>query len=204
MKLYEKLFEIHKKVKSIKKDSAWYNYTYASLWQVLEWIEKELEDNKILALHKVVEQKVVTKLVDTETWEFEESAIDIWSVESEKIEKYEKDWKQITSTEKNSHDPQWVGSIITYYRRYNLVALLNLEIEDDDWAGWSTKDKNKKWAEKKWSPYECTKCWKVDKNANVFQWKFWPCFKCNLCGEYSKDTKPVHEDDWTDFSKQDF
>lgn len=38
-------------------------------------------------------------------------------------------------------DPQKMGSAITYYRRFSLKSLLEIEEEDDDGAGWKKPDK---------------------------------------------------------------
>ena len=36
--------------------------------------------------------------------------------------------------------------------------------------------------------HTCNKCWVVQ-DANVFEWSYWPCFKCSSCGKYSKPNK---------------
>lgn len=39
--------------------------------------------------------------------------------------------------------------------------------------------------EKKWEVHSCTKCHK-ESVAEVFEWKYWPCFVCEHCKQYSK------------------
>lgn len=207
-KIYGKLTKFKEKEIEIKKDAKWFNYTYATLWTILDAITPALKDLKLLFTHRVENSEVKTKLVDIESWEFIESSIPIWLVESKRIEKYtdDKTKKNIETVESNSLDPQWVGAIITYYRRYNIVAILDLEIEDNDWIEWSAKGKNKvNYNQKKWEhDYECTKCWVVNEWADIREWQYWPYFKCTSCNWYSKPTKMIHEDDGKDLSVQDF
>jgi hypothetical protein len=65
----------------------------------------------LLVIHAVIENSVETSIIDTESWELLKSSIKM----SENIKAQDK-WSEIT-----------------YYRRYNLLSLLDLETEDDDW-----------------------------------------------------------------------
>lgn len=49
--------------------------------------------------------------------------------------------------------------------------------------------------ENKWSELHiCRNCWE-ENMAKVFEWKYWPCFKCEHCDKYSKPN-PVTSSHW--------
>lgn len=142
--IYSKLFAFKEKELKLKKDKKAFNYYYATLWQIQEKLAPILKELKLVIIHFNRWNEVVTQIRDIESNTFIESVLEIWKVESTRTEKWiEAKWKEgkekdyeIETIEYNDKDPQWVWSIITYYRRYNLLALLDLEIEDDDWAKW--------------------------------------------------------------------
>jgi hypothetical protein len=121
MNLYEKLLEIKKANIKLQRDTKAFNYKYATLSQIQEKFGDILADQKLLIIHSIVEGKVHTRIVDSENpKDFIGSDIPL----SEGIK------------------PQDKGSEITYYRRYNLLSLLDLEVEDDD--GKNAQDSLKK------------------------------------------------------------
>jgi hypothetical protein len=86
-------------------------------------------------------------------------------------------------TEKNTLDPQGVGSIITYYRRYNLLMLLDLQVQDDDWVGGSNRAKQKSYETNiaqtpKDGDVICDKC------GSKMVEKQWPYGKFYWCSNY--------------------
>lgn len=122
-----KLMEFQKKNIVIKRNatadvlmkSGWkYSYSYSSYDFIWEQIWKELNELKILVSHAIQDYSetlfLETTITDLESWETKQSMIPL----SKDI------------------DPQKMGSAITYFKRYNLGALLNLiiEWEDDDGA----------------------------------------------------------------------
>lgn len=119
--IYKKLFEVKKAWIKLQRDTKAYNYKYATLSQIQEKLNWEFEKQGLLVLHKIIDNKVQTMIID-----FESDT----SVNSE-----------IPLTEWTKAQDKW--SEITYYRRYNLLSLLDLEVEDDDWkkAQDSTKKK---------------------------------------------------------------
>lgn len=185
MTINKKIFEFKKKEISLIRDTKWFNYFYATLWQIQDKISPILNELKLLIIHRVENQKVITRIIDLEDDSFIESWIDIWEVKTT-TKKLLKDWWE--SLEINSLDPQWVWSIITYYRRYNLLALLDLETEDDDGLKWSQKAQVKqnyipqnietKTETKTDNQYwKCSKCWA----DNVFNPKTWKIFCSDKC-----------------------
>ena len=108
--LYEKLFELKKEGIKLERDTSWYNYKYATLDQIQDKLSPVLENLKLLIMHKIENDELITIIMDIESWDSESSSIRL-------------------TTEK----AQDRGSEITYYRRYNLLALLDLKTEDDDW-----------------------------------------------------------------------
>lgn len=112
MKIYKKLFEAKKKIGKISKDSTnpFFKSKYFDVNALLEHCEPILQDNGLLLLQPIIDNKVVTKIIDVETGEEVVSEILIESIT----------------------DPQKLGSAITYYRRYSMQSLLGLQAEDDD------------------------------------------------------------------------
>lgn len=192
--IYQKLYKFKQKEVKLVRDTKWFNYSYATLLQIQEKLNPILKELNLVVLHKIENDEVVTQLIDIESWELIESKIKIDNVETTRIEKYkDAKWKDIEIIDKNTKDPQWVWSIITYYRRYNLLALLDLETEDDDAKTWSIRAVNNiKSAEK----HICKKCWEKV-SVKPFQWKFWMCFKCPECNQFSwTNLAPTWTDDW--------
>lgn len=154
--IYQKLFEFKQKEVTLVRDTEWHNYSYANLKQIQEKLDPILKELNLIVLHRVENDEVVTEIRCIESDTFVQSSIKIDEVQVTRTEISKKNWKYITTVDRNSKDPQWVWSIITYYRRYNLLALLDLETEDDDWAKWSSRAKSKK---------------DVDMNKEVVPWK---------------------------------
>jgi len=125
--IYTKLLEVKKVWIKLQRDTEAFNYKYATLSQIQEKFSDVLQDQKLVVVHKVQSWCVITAIVDTES----ERAIE-------------------SSIEMNTTKAQDKWSEITYYRRYNLLSLLDLEVEDDDWKKAQdsvVKDKkdNKEW-----------------------------------------------------------
>ena len=125
--LNSKLMEFQKKNIVIKrnatadvlmKNGGKFSYSYSSYDFIWEKIWNELNNLKILVSHAIQDYSetlfLETTITDLESWETKQSMIPI----SKDI------------------DPQKMWSAITYFKRYNLGALLNLiiEWEDDDGA----------------------------------------------------------------------
>jgi len=138
--LIEKLFELKQKSIVIFRDEQAFNYKYADLAQIQDAIAPALQELRLLIVHKTLDGKVCTVIanVDDET-QTVTSEIEIGKINTTR------EWtdsKGIHTTEVTEQDPQAVGSIITYYRRYNLLQLLDLKTEDNDWASASPRAKN--------------------------------------------------------------
>ena len=124
MTIYEKLLDVQKLGLTFKKDTKAYNYKYVTLDSLWEKLQPILSEHKILVTHAINDRMLTTSLIDTAT-------------ESD---------PPITSTIQlpEGIDPQKLGSAITYFRRYNLLALLNLMTEDDDDGDSAVKSSSKK------------------------------------------------------------
>jgi len=120
--IYQKLFEVKKAWIKLQRDTKAFNYKYATLSQIQEKLSDVLLEQKLLIVHYVRENEVVTLIQDVETTHNIQSSIPMseWTKAQDK------------------------GSEITYYRRYNLLSLLDLEVEDDDGAKASNKTEEKK------------------------------------------------------------
>jgi len=102
----------------IERNASWYNYKYSSYDYIREKIHKLLDKLQIVVNHSIQDYWGIlyleTIIIDMDSWESRASVLPI-----------------------NANlDPQKLGSAITYFKRYNLGALLNLiiEWEDDDGA----------------------------------------------------------------------
>jgi len=120
----------------LQRDTKAFNYKYATLSQIQDKLSWEFEKQKLLILHKVLNNEVITEIHD---------------IESDAIIN-----SNIVMTEWTKPQDKW--SEITYYRRYNLLSLLDLEVEDDDWK-----------AAQESKPREEVK-WYNDTNKNIDKW----------------------------------
>ena len=109
MSIYWKLFEVKKAWITLVRDTKRFNYKYATLDQIQSKLWEVLQAQWLVVVHFIKDNKVVTEIREKEWTEFISSEIEI-----------------VTSK------PQDKWSEITYYRRYNLLSLLDLEVEDDD------------------------------------------------------------------------
>jgi len=141
--LIQKLFELKKKSIVLLKDEQAFNYKYADLAQIQAKIAPYLEELKLLIIHATQNGSVVTTIYDVDSEKCISSSIEIGSIETTR-EWDSKDKQQniIHNKEVQQQDPQAVGSIITYYRRYNLLQLLDLKTQDNDGADASSRAKN--------------------------------------------------------------
>lgn len=113
----KKLFDAKQEIPTIKKDATnpFFKSGYATLSRIIEVIEPILAKHELYIYHNLIiqdgESVLVTSIVDKEQGN-----------------------GGITSFFKlpSNTDIQKIGSAITYAKRYNITALLNLNIEDDD------------------------------------------------------------------------
>jgi len=103
--IYNKLFEVKKAWITLVRNQKAFNYKYATLDQIQTKLNPIFEEQKLLIVHFIKDNKVVTQIIDIES--------------------------EIQMAEWTKAQDKW--SEITYYRRYNLLSLLDLEVEDDDW-----------------------------------------------------------------------
>lgn len=137
--LIQKLFELKKKSIVLLKDEQAYNYKYADLAQIQDKIAPALEELKLLIIHATQGGAVVTSIYDVESQQLISSSIELGKITTTR------EWtdaKGIKTTEVTEQDPQALWAAITYYRRYNLLQLLDLKTVDNDWATASPRAKN--------------------------------------------------------------
>ena len=115
LNIYQKLFEVKKAWIKLQRDTTAFNYKYATLSQIQEKLNPEFIKQNLLIFHYISEQwHVITRIHD---------------IDAEDQKGYIESWIPLSEWTK----PQDKWSEITYYRRYNLLSLLDLEVEDDDW-----------------------------------------------------------------------
>lgn len=110
-----KLLELQKLLKPIKKDSQGYNYKYFDINALLTELKPHLNDLGLFlsqSIQVIDGVNVIVTEISDEGKVILESRI-LLPVQD---------------------DPQKFGSVITYYRRYALQSMLALEAEDDDAA----------------------------------------------------------------------
>ena len=114
-KLFSALVNFRDTVSSVKKDAnnPFFKSKYADLPSILEVIKDPLKESKLAISHKCKSIEwwfvVVTTLGHAESGEYMESEFPVFGSK-----------------------PQEIGSSISYARRYNLLALLDIPTEDDD------------------------------------------------------------------------
>lgn len=119
--IYAKLLNAKKNIGKVKKTmkNGHFKNTYADINALLEVVEPVLLDNGLLLLQPIINNKVITQIIDVETGDKIESIIEL----------------------DGNLNPQQRGSQITYYRRYSLQSALSLEVIDDDGNGASVQQK---------------------------------------------------------------
>lgn len=150
MNLKQKLFELQKEHLRIGKnaeawkDSKWW-YKYATLDKIWDEIDSHMENLGIVESSAIKYNDAWKVFVYTTIY-------NIHNVE---------DFMSSLFPLDDTLSPQDMGKVITYWRRYNLVALLNLKIvwEDDDAQGVGGKKK----AAPNWDRFVDT----IIKNKNI-------------------------------------
>lgn len=133
--IYSALATFREKVSAVKKDTEnpFYKSKYADLSSILEVIKEPLKESGLAVTHhcKNVDGSfsVVTTLAFWATKEIIDSEFPVFGTK-----------------------PQEIGSSMSYARRYNLLALLDIPTEDDDWniANDAPRAKQTKTEDKKW------------------------------------------------------
>jgi len=112
MKIYKKIHEAKREIGVVKKTKTnpHFKNTYADLNALIEAVEPILLEKGLILLQPIKDGKVHTQIIDIETFEMVESAIDLSP--------------NLTA--------QALGSQVTYYRRYTLQSLMSLQADDDD------------------------------------------------------------------------
>lgn len=130
MSLKQKLFELQKKHLRIGKNAeAWsggkWSYKYATLDKIWDEIQDYMDELGILESSAIKWNDAGATFVYTTLFNIDDP----------------EDTMNSLFPLDNTLSPQDMGKVITYWRRYNLVALLNLKIvwEDDDAQGVGSK-----------------------------------------------------------------
>ena len=112
MKIYAKIHEAKKEIGVVKKNAKnpHFKNTYADLNALIDAVEPILLEKGLILLQPIKDGKVFTQIIDVESFDMIESWIDLSP--------------NLTA--------QALGSQITYYRRYQISAILSLMADDDD------------------------------------------------------------------------
>lgn len=114
--IYSKLLLVQNEITGIKKGSTnpFFKSQYFDVNALIQALRPVLQSNRLVLVQPLVyregKQLLSTQLIDVDSGEIIESTMDLPTIS----------------------DPQKVGSIITYYRRYSIQSLFLLESVDDD------------------------------------------------------------------------
>ena len=113
MSIYKKLLKFQEEVGAVAKDSLnpHFKSKYFDINNVLEEIKPILTKYGLVVTQPLKEDAVFSVITDVETGE---------------------DIQSFLHFDPSERNPQKIGSIITYYRRYTLCSLLGIAGEDDD------------------------------------------------------------------------
>lgn len=111
----KKLLEAKKEIGKVAKNAKnpHFKNSYADINALIEAVEPILLNHGLLLLQPIIENNVVTRIIDVESGEAIESIL----------------------TLPLNLNPQQLGSAVTYFRRYTLQSLLSLQATDDDGNG---------------------------------------------------------------------
>jgi len=111
----KKLFDAKKQMPIIKKDAnnPFFKSGYATLSNIIEVTEPVLAKHGLFITHSMQDGRLITALWDSELTGNQPLIASDFLLPV-------------------NNDIQKIGSAITYAKRYNITALLNLNIEDDD------------------------------------------------------------------------
>ena len=130
--MLKKLLQIQKQELTVKKDAnnPFFKSKYVTLDELLKVVLPFLTEAWLVMFHNIQNWALTTTITDVDTGDSVDSSIKL----------------------PETSDPQKMWSAITYYKRYNIWALLNIQTdEDDDWnkASWKKEEKKEaKWFNK--------------------------------------------------------
>jgi hypothetical protein len=146
------LSSFQNEVGKIRKDSnnPFFNSSYASLPHILDAIQEPLKNAGLSFTQLAENEGVTTILMHLESGEYIETSLEL-------------------KADKNT--AQAIGSAITYNRRYSLVPLLGLNVDDDDDGNEASQpriqeDDNKEWLNEGTKEFDNAKAWLQDNPDN--------------------------------------
>lgn len=108
----KKLLEAKKEIGKVAKNAKnpHFKNTYADVNALIEAVEPILHTHGLLLLQPIIDNHVVTRIIDVESGETIESALQLPT--------------NVTA--------QQMGSFVSYFRRYTLQSLMSLQTTEDD------------------------------------------------------------------------
>ena len=170
--IYKKLLEAQKKIASIKKgkENPFFKSKYADINSYIEEVKPIMNECGLIILQPLTlrDGKVALKTVIIDTDNGDEFA-------------------SVTKLPENP-DPQKMGAIITYFRRYAIQSLLFLQAEDDDCNKASKGEMSKVGDSEVVTQYPEKEC-PVCKKKHFGQYP--TCLECFKNGSKTTQTKKV-------------
>lgn len=181
--LWASLATFRNKIEVVKKDAnnPFFKSKYADLPSILDAIKKPLAESWLAITHNMINSDwwyaLVTTVIDIDSWELITSEFPVF-------------WNK----------PQEVGSSVSYARRYNLQALLDIPTdEDDDGNNANIAPRTKKEyidtpsGEKKEKPITspnefCPECWESCETKKGTT-KDWRPYEMGICKNHWEDLR---------------
>lgn len=112
LELYKKIDKIQKEIGKLakKSDNPFFKSKYLELNDLTDALQPLLEKEKLMLIQPIERGYLITKVIDTETGKEFISELELPPLDN----------------------PQKIGSCITYYRRYTLKSMFQIQEIDDD------------------------------------------------------------------------
>jgi|TARA_Y100000310_G_scaffold167497_1_gene167262 hypothetical protein len=129
----KRILEVKKKIGTLSKNSKnpFFKSQYLDLHSLLEAVEPLLQEQGLILLQPIIDNKVVTRVVSCDE-------VLGGTIKGETVE-YQNILCESSIQLPDEPNPQKLGMAITYFRRYTLTSLLAISETDDDGNGASKK-----------------------------------------------------------------
>lgn len=184
--------------KDRKNDQQWYKFRWID--DMYNALNQHLSDEKVFFTSEILSSSREERATKS-GW------VLTYSIITMKFTAYAEDWSNVSSTTVGEAMDSWDKSMnkaMSTAYKYALMQIFCIPTEDEKDTEVNTHEVAPKTTNTitntKWELHSCTKCWK-ESVAEVFEWKYWPCFKCEHCNWYSKPNLVKTNTDWaTDLS----
>jgi len=131
--IYKKIYEFQQEVPFIGKTASGYGYNYTPFTEIIEKIKPILKKYKLGFSQMIENENLKTVVFDYESGESLESSASMGLDSLVYIKKLNNKGKEVEVLQgfDGMNRPQAYGSMITYFKRYALSAMLGLATDED-------------------------------------------------------------------------